>query len=294
MNIRIISLLSVLILLLTISCINKPGQNDQVQQDTLSGFTQEDEPEIYFRFPTPEEMFRFINQDEVSYDFSILNPPENAKKYLDTRSKALNLGIYASDLAFTTLAGKSSEASEYFETIYSLTVDLRISSALEKELVKRIRKNLDNVDSLLMISRESYFDIVDYLVEYNKEMTLSIISVGAYIEAFYIALNTVEEYEADNKEIQRIAEQKYAFENLVYFIYRFKDQPNMAQIVSYVDEINTIFDKFEKENVSKSTVLKNQDGNLVFEGGNEISITEDQFKELKEKINTIRQEIVEG
>lgn len=247
--------------------------------------------EIYYRFPTPDEMFTFVNSSGLEFDYDLLNPIENLNKYVDSKSQMLNLGIYTADLGYITLFKKYKESINYFDVLQNLSDKLRISSAFDKALMERIENNLKNVDSLKAISNDSYSQMINYLVENDKEKTFAVISIGAYVEFLYITLHLIGEYSEDNETIQRIAEQKYAFENLYFYTEEFKDDPVVAEIFPAVERLKASIDKIS-EIKEATNVEKNEDGKLVFGGGTKIKMTKDQFLELKEVSSSIRKSIV--
>lgn len=165
---------------------DKTNSNDSIKSSSKDNAYLES---VYYRFPTPNEVFGFINNEKLKYDPTLLNPKENADKYLDSKSQTLNLGVYISDLAYITLFEAYNKSIEYYGQIHSLSEKVRITSAYDLAVTKRIEKNLLNLDSLKNISSDSYSSMVEYLIVNNREKSLALIAAGAYIECFYIAFN---------------------------------------------------------------------------------------------------------
>lgn len=249
--------------------------------------------EIYYRFPTPDEMFTFVNNEGLTFNSSLLNPIENKKLYIDSKSQTLNLGVYIADLGYITLFEKYKESMNYFDVIREISERIRITSAFDKSLLNRIENNLKNVDSLKTIANDAYSNVVDYLVENEKEKTFAVISLGAYVEFLYISLNLVGDYDKENSTIQRIAEQKYAFENLYFYIEEFQGDPLVDDIFTDVKELKSVIDQIGEEKQT-TQVTKSEDGKLNFDGGNKIAITKDQYNKLKDITGTIRTKITES
>jgi len=247
--------------------------------------------EIHYRFPTPDEMFTFINNESLTFDKDLLNPSTNAEKYIDSKSLTINLGIYIADLGYITLFKKYKESVNYFDIIYEISEKLRVSTAFDKNIIKRIENNLKNVDSLKAISNDSYSYLIDYLVQNDKEKTFAVISMGAYIEFLFLTLNLIDTFDPNNETIQRIAEQKYVFDNLFSYFEEFKGDPIVDLLFDDVARLKTVIGKIGEEK-EKTTVSKTDDGKLILGGGSKIVINSEQFYELKEVSSEIRNKFV--
>lgn len=289
----------VIFLLLTflISCQQKGKENNT--QDVSSAILDEDIEEIqnnsertvYYRFPSPEDMLQYINREKLDYIPELLNPHENAKKYIDSKSQAINLGVYISELAYVIMFKKLNQASNYLEAVNFLSDELLISPIDNSDLESRVKRNLNNIDSLKVISRDAYNNMVEYLAKTENEQTLALVSTGAYIEALYLALNQIDKFNAKNPLIKKIFEQKYAFGNLYLYLEENAGENN-SDILAELETIKSKFDQIELVKISK-TEVRQEDGLLVFGGGKtRVEITKDQFDDIKRTISQIREKLV--
>lgn len=290
------SSLIMLTLLIFVRC-NRSGDNhkiSEIEKDKIVDEFREMNKranEIYYRFPSPDEMFNFVNNEGLMFEIDLLNPSSNAKKYVDSKTQTINLGIYMTDLGYITLFEKYKESVNYFDIIVDLSEKLRVSTAFDKNLIRRIENNLKNVDSLKAISNDSYSYLIDYLVQNDKEKTFAVISMGAYIEFLYLTLNLVGEYSKESITIQRIAEQKYVFDNLYYYFEEFKGDPIVDALYDDVGKLKQVINKIGEEKI-KTKVEKSDDGTLVLSGGSKVVINSEQFYELKEISSEIRNKFV--
>lgn len=262
-------------------------QNKQDFQDSLLQLKK-----TYYQFPSGNEMFNFIKRDE-SLDFiaGIVNPVENYSQYIDTKSKTLNLGVYLTDLTYLTLYKEIGKASDYLETIHKLYSDLRIDVPFSEHFVRRIKNNLNNEDSLIYLSEKYSDSFYHYMLSNNKDHILATVMAGSYIEGLYIALNLVDGYQKKSSVIQKIADQKYTFENLYFSLNENKDDLNVNHAMNYLQQILSILNKIETIDEPVKT-SRNKDNKLVINGGKRLEITEKQFKELKHLVNQLREEII--
>ncbi len=123
------------------------------------------------------------------------------------------------------------------------------------------------------------------------------IAVGGWIEGLYIILN-LEPYSENSEICQRIADQKLTLENLLIFISNVEND-KLVDLLSDRSKIEEIFnqeaensnDDFNDTEVSNST---NENGVMVFGGGNSVTISNSQFDLLKSIVMDLRTSIIEG
>ncbi len=297
MNVRVnIVFVFVFLLLILSSCkkeTKKKSPDAGFKKDSITLTSQEKTKDIYFRYPSAREMIEYIKTENLPYKPNLVNPVDNIEKYHNTRAKTLNLGVYLADLSYLILYEKTKNTEDYFNAVFNLSSELRIKVPEEEKLVKRITENLYNNDSLIHIAEQYHTRIIDYLRNTGQEKTLAVISTGSYIEGLYLTLNLIGNYSDYQETVRKIVDQKYAFKNLAMFAQEYKEDLNISYSVNYLNEINAFFDQLPviKE---KTVVKRNKEHNLVIEGGEKTIISRENFMDLKEKIDTIRTEIVQN
>jgi hypothetical protein len=247
---------------------------------------------VYYRFPTPDEIFGFINNEKLKFDQTYLNPAENAEKYLDSKTQTIGLGIYVSDLAYVTLFEAYNKSAEYYRLIHLLSEKIRITSAYDLEVAKRIDKNLMNLDSLKSISVDSYSSMVEYLIVNSREKTLALIAAGSYIECFYIAFNLAGNYSQSNPMILKIVDLKYAFDNLYSYLQIYSNDESVKSVAKQLSNLNLLFGKMKETSIGKTTVKQDKDGNLVLGGGTKLNIDNILYIQLKKEVFKLRKEMI--
>lgn len=294
MNIRQI-LLYWFFILLVLSCRNRTlDTKSNLVKDSSTGFEQLEElKEVYYRFPSPDEMLSFFDREELLFNDAVLSPVDNARSYLDSKSQALNLGIYIADLAYITLFQRQKEALTCFTVVYGLSDKLRIASAFDPVLMKRFEENLSNIDSLKTLTDEAMTDITNYLVKNNKEKTFAIISIGGFIESMYLAFHLAGDFEKDNLIIQRISDQKMVLENLIGYSLEHADDQNVEDAIKLLYPMREVFNELNIVTEETSTD-KTDGGKLIIKGGEKISITKDQYNKLRDITFDTRKLITEN
>ncbi len=294
MNIRQVIIIA--IVLFSISCNgnkNKDGKLSESQNDTLATLQEQNTLRtIYYRFPTPNEVFSFIKSEKLSFDASLINPVTNVTKYLDSKSQTIALGVYIADLAYVTIFESYNHSPAYYKAIHNLSEKIRITSAYDLDVAKRIEKNLQNLDSLKNISVESYSSMVEFLIMNNRETTLALIASGAYVECFYIAFNLAGNYSSNNPLIEKIIDLKYAFDNLYAYLEIYSDNEQVKEVAQEMKNLKNIFNQLKEDKSSKTKVKQDKNGHLIFEGGAQLKMDKNTYDQLKSEILSLRSKFI--
>lgn len=285
----------VILILLMVGCKNRSNnKKSKAPSKQNLGFTKmQDIKDIYYRFPSPDEMLSIINKDELSFNDQIILPVDEASRFLDSRSQALNLGVYAADMAYIMVFKRHKEAITYFQVVYGLSDKLRMSSAFDPNIMKRFENNMDNSDSLRKLSDEAMNDITDYLSMNDKERTFAVISIGGFVESLYLAFNVAGPYSAKNPLIQRISDQKLVLNNLLNYSLQFSSDQNVAYALKILQPIRAVYKGLITEG-GETKVKKLPSGKLVISGGDKIIISSEQYNELKDATFKARKIITEN
>jgi len=243
--------------------------------------------ETFFQVPSPGEMLTFIKMigGKNNKNTAFLNSPDNQKNYTDTKSKALNFGIYSCDLSYCSIFEIGSEALKYFKTVKQLGDQIGVSAAIKPEVLKRLEGNLGNPDSLSVITDDVYFSSFETLESGKQGPTLSLVVAGGWIESIYIATNLTT-YSEKSPIIERLADQKYTLDNMVEFLKKYESDSNVASVLAQFKELQAEFAKIgEKE--ATAVASKDKDKKILG-GGKDLVMTADQYKAIVEKIKSIR------
>ena len=301
MKIKNIKILSIAFIFSIISCSSPKTEGDTNidEMETEVEITEnvsEEINDVFYQVPTPNELFAVLKNANAPYNKDILNDIANLNNYTTKGIKGLNFGVYAADLAYVSSLGYIEDASKIFETIRSLSKDLEIENALDEVIYKRIQSNLEssNADSLFYLSNDVYYNAYSYLDQNERGDVLGMIVVGGWIEGLNIILN-LEPYNEGSEIVQRIADQKLTLENLLVFTSKIKDQ-DLESVISELSAISEVFNNVTSDESSESelTTTTGDDGVAMFGGGANLTLSEDQFNNLKDIVLELRTSIIEG
>lgn len=279
---------SILFILFSSACGNSEEIADLQMEDsvTVDSLGTTEPPHEYISIPAPDEMFSFIKEIKGMETSTVyLNNPNHYKNYADTKSQALNFGIYAADFLYCSIFNYGAEALKYFTSIKKLGDNLGISGSIDEDVAKRIKANIGRNDSLTEISNALYFSTISELEQSDKASALALVIVGGWIESMHLVTNTVKTYDAKNPALTRIAEQKYTLDNLLGYLDKYKSDENIAAVTVQLNELKNVFAQLTEE--TTASTISSKGSKKVFGGGTKVLMTEDQYKAISETIKKI-------
>jgi hypothetical protein len=229
-----------------------------------------------YQVPSPNELFGIIKESQLPYMDGLVST--NSINYSSSKNQALNFGRITADIAYTASYEKFQESIANFDNLRKVGDDLGISYVFDEFMVNRVKSNMDNSDSLEVISNSSYQNIISQLEEGEKGSTLAIIATGGFVESIYILTNMIGEFDANNKVIQRLADQKLVMENVLDYLNLYSDEPRVMEVLTELQGVSDVFLNLNEESVSASF---SQNGSKTVLGGNRVIMTEDEFAALK-------------
>ena len=299
MKIRFLKLSSIAaISFLAVSCANADSDQaiveEEVVEEVVNEVSEDPIDDIFYQVPSPNDLFNVLKDADISYNKDILNDLSLVETFNTKKSKALNFGVYAADLAYVSSLGQIGDASNFFETIRALSKELEIENAMNDVIYARIQENLDasNPDSLFSLSNETYYKAYAYLDDNDRGDVLGMIVIGGWIEGLNIILN-IQEYEENSDVVQRIADQRLTLENLLVFTSRIQNE-DLDNIISELAPIEELFSSLEVSEEADFSAETSEEGVMMFGGGSTVSINEEQFNKLKSIVGDLRASIVDG
>lgn len=289
-NKLVIGLLSA-VTVASISACSGSSEDSEVQNveivDTNAVNVDTMEHIVEYSVPTPNELFEIIKLQGGEQQLNLVNPLENSDKYVDTKAKSLNFGIYSADIAYLSCFGIGVDFLKYFKKIEELGEELGISNAFDEDIMDRIENNEGDSDSLFSISNDSYYDSYLYLEENEKGTELSLIMAGGFVESLYIISNLVNEYNDNDPIVKKIGDQKIVLENLLDFIFEYSDDTAVSEVI---EDLSGLADIFESQMTfeESSTSVKNNEGTLMLSGGGNYLMNADAFSAIKAKAQELR------
>jgi len=268
------------------------GSGEFEASGTLDPETQEQlntAKRIFYSLPSPLETAMLIKNAGAEYNEDLMNPTTNTSKYITSKSKALNLGIYSTDLSYASLFDQSQATLDYINAAKEMADGLNILDAIDEETVNRLEEQINNRDAIIDIISETLMNSSSFLKENDLEGTASVVLVGGWVEGLYIATNLVNDKDLDgNKLVERIVDQKLSLDIIVNLLESTPEDKDAQAVLEDVKALKTIFDKITID-LGEVTAVENPETNVTtLKSESSIKITQRVFDELKNKVIEIR------
>ena len=268
------------------------GSGDFEASGTLDTETQEQlntAKRIFYSLPSPLETAMLIKNAGAAYNEELMNPVSNSSRYITSKSKALNLGIYSTDLSYASLFDQSQATLDYIGAAKEMADGLNILDAIDEETVTQLEEQINNRDAIIDIISETLMNSSSFLKENDLEGTASVVLVGGWVEGLYIATNLVNENDLeDNKLVERIVDQKLSLDIMVNLLESSPEDADAQAVLEDVKALKTIFDKITI-NQGEVTAVEDPETNVTtLKSESSIKITNRVFTELKTKVIEIR------
>ncbi len=221
-----------------------------------------------YPIPTSFEITRLIQEAGAPYILTLSNEPEKAGNYITQKEKALNLGVYGTDLCYAATYMMQQSTMKFLEASRTLIDELGISTRFNVNYVERVENNLDNRDSLISIVTDSFYDTWNYLVKNRQDILARLVASGSWIEAMYITTNIAQTSQDNTEFLKILATQKSSLNKLVSLLEPVKDAEEVTDIIKGFLDLQDIY-----ENVGES-------------------LTQEQLEEVVVRIEALRNNIV--
>jgi len=249
---------------------------------------------ILQQIPSPLEIASILKESGSKYESSILNSEDNLSKYNTNFSKALNLGVFGTDLGYTNIYEQSKDGIKFLSAIKSLANDLNIGQFFDIETIGRLASNSKNLDSLLLITTQNFNDINGYLQNQGRSKISVLLLTGGWIEAMQIICQAATK-NTKNKDLpEKIGEQQIILGQLVLLLSFFEKEEDMASLLKDLRELENAFKGVEITTTYKESTMKIVNGVAVITDNSttSIKITPDDVKNITQIVNSMRNKII--
>jgi len=292
---------SLFLVLIVFACGPGKQSEEQAFLDSLDNLTldapmisEEVIADIIQQVPSPLEISYLLKDAGTQYDFNILNGPSNVSNYNSNFDKALNLGIYGTDLGYANIYEENQDALLYLNSIKGLANDLSIGQFFDFGTIARLATNSKNLDSLLLITTQNFNDINSYL-QGNQRSNLSVlILTGGWLEALHITCQVAEKNPNNEKLIEKIGEQKIILDNIKLMLEFYTADPNIADLHKRILELEKAFAEIEIIYTYAEPTMEEVNGILVVKDNSTttINITKENVGAIRQEVINIRETII--
>lgn len=290
-----------LILLVSFACGSKKPSEQAFQESmkdvTMEGpeISQEVLSDIIQQIPSPLEISVLLKESGTNYDKGMLNKADKVSDYNSNFSKALNLGIYGTDLGYANIYEQNQDALFYLNAIRRLAEGLSIGQFFDFTTISRLATNSKNLDSLLLITTRNFNNINTYLQEQERANLSILVLAGGWLEALHIS-NQVLQQKPDNIELrEKVGEQKIILENIMLLLTFYEQSdPNISELKQKMAPLQDVFNKVKIAYTYEESTFEEVNGVLMIKDNSSstIEINDENIADINEITKSIRSSII--
>ena len=300
MNMRILLLVFAAVVLVACGSGKKADEKAFLQsldsaKNSGTSIDQEVINSVLQQIPSPLEISVLLKESGTKYDLGLLNSPDNIASYNSNYKKALNLGIFGTDLGYTHIYEQNQDGLKFLESVKKLADELNIGQFFDIKTIGRLAGNSRNLDSLLLITTQNFNSINAYLQNQGRSNLSVLLLSGGWLEAMHLTCDVAVK-DPKNKELQEtIGEQKIILEQIILLLSFYKDSDeNMASLLKDMEELKGAFDTISITYLYKESTMEVVNGVAVVKDNSTttIQITEQDIAKIKAITSSIRNKII--
>jgi hypothetical protein len=243
-----------------------------------------------FSVPSPIQTALLIQKSGVPYDKNTLNPHNKVNTFDTDYSRSLNLGIYGADLGYVSLYNQTQDALGYLGAVKQLADKLGISAAFDATTIERIQKNITNKDSMMVLVGIAYRGSDSYLKNNQRHDVSSLILTGGWIESMHFSTSGYKAKPSNDMKF-RIAEQKLALNSLIKILGN-NPAPQVKDLTAQLSDLAKVYEGISFKYNFVEPVTDTAKKVTMVNSTTEVMISDEQVKQITEKIMEIRNKIV--
>lgn len=244
--------------------------------------------------PSPSQIPFLLQATGAEFNSDLLSDNKDAEKYQTSNDKAaMNLGIYAADVAYLASYEQVQQALNYMESCQMLAENLGIASAFDLELLSRFEENLGKRDSLISMLDEAMKSAEYKLQSDDRLNKAALILVGSFIEGLHLSTRVIETYpddlltEEDQNQILEplvkiVLNQKKPLVDLIGLL---QDIPNDEMVTMMTEELIILRNIYDTQLNQVEAQINSNSGDYVLTKSVLTGISYD-LKKIREKIKS--------
>jgi hypothetical protein len=222
----------------------------------------------------------------------IMNPSTNADRYATLPARALNFGVYATDMVYASNFKITSEVVRYYLVCKRLGEQLGLTTAFSDAEYLRLEHNLAHGDSLEVLSNAAYSRAYEKMQAEDMGPTLTLVLAGGWVESMHLVMAQILKFDPADPLVVRVAEQKASLDHLVELMDQYKNDPTVAPLRPRFQALQNIYDQLSVQRAPHQGASPS--GRMVLGDDVTITLTSDKYTELNTALEELRANIVRG
>jgi len=243
---RTLSKILVAVLILSVagaySCKNRKENKQQKEMNAIEKqvIEQKIEENVY-PLPSAAEVVKKLSDLDLGYIIGVANPIASGKNYVSSYSRAVNLGIYGTDLSYATVYNMQQDVIDYMEVMRTIANDLNLSKIYDESLYSIIKDNFDNRDTLVAILTGAFDKTYAYMIDAGQVNLALLMVGGAWVEGLYHTTHVSETGAHITGFESTLLDQKKSFEMFEDISRDHAEDPLVAQFMLGLKPVRDVY-----------------------------------------------------
>ena len=249
--------------------------------------------EMVENISSPVETAALIKRLKVPFDKDLMIPTKAASNFNTNFQKALGLGLYGTDLGYLNMYEKTSEVLSYISVVKDLADGIQVGQFFDFASLKRLATNNESLDSLIVISQQSYNGIDKYLRETNRSSLSIVIVAGVWTEGMYLASRVAQQTKS-SQMTETVADQKIVIATLLPLLRVYEQDPNIKDLADKIESLKNLYDQVKITYEKGEPEMKEENGQITFVQKDKqfIEASPELMDEIMGRIISMRNEMI--
>jgi hypothetical protein len=267
---------------------------DSVPVSEAEKLSDEAIDDIARNMSSPVEIANLLQRMKVPFSAGLLASSIDASRLSTSFDKSLKLGILGADLGYLNMYEKTGSSVDVLSSIKKLADGINVGQYFDFETLKRLSRSRSDLDSLLLISQDSYNRIDKYLREKGRGQLSALMITGVWIEGQYLATQMIKQH-PDTLLRNRIGEQKIILGDLLMLLAPYCNiNPQFSALCQDMQDLKQKYRDVKITYTVGDPVTIEKDGALVVKQTEEskVEITDEQLNLIIVTSNNIRNKLI--
>ncbi|MBK7945493.1 MAG: hypothetical protein IPJ85_09370 [Flavobacteriales bacterium] len=242
----------------------------------------------YYQMPTPNELFGLVRELAGEGHKRMMAPASNAGSFASLRGRALNFGVYATDLVYASSFKLNVEVARYYLASKKLADGLGLSQAFSDADFIRLESNLTRGDSLEFISNEAYQKAYERMQQEDMGPVLCLVLAGGWVESMHLVVQQITAFGKNEALVLRVTEQKMTLEHLVNMMDEHHADPDVAAVQAQLIGLRDIYDQVSMKRMPPTRATESK--RIVLGDDVTFDMTAERYAALAAEVERIRTE----
>lgn len=249
--------------------------------------------EMVENISSPVETAALIKRLKVPFDKDLMIPTKAASNFNTNFQKALGLGLYGTDLGYLNMYEKTSEVLSYISVVKDLADGIQVGQFFDFASLKRLATNNESLDSLIVISQQSYNGIDKYLRETNRSSLSIVIVAGVWTEGMYLASRVAQQTKS-SQMTETVADQKIVIATLLPLLRVYEQDPNIKDLADKIESLKNLYDQVKITYEKGEPEMNEENGQITFVQKDKqfIEASPELMDEIMGRIISMRNEMI--